>query len=1582
MTFPAHHRDSWAKPSWFVFEDRNDGLSNLPLSSVNQSLQDELKRELQEDSNARKFEHLAAALIGRLLDVPIAVAKSGFQHGGDAGPAGQHGRRFRLECKKYSDTTSLGERELLGELDQALGRDYALEGWFLAATRSVPEQLSQSLMQKGEQLGIPVIVIDWNDRDVAPLAALCALAPDVVEAEFSKDAAMLARALQPAATDAIDALRRNLQSWSLGFQGLRAQSHDKLKKIWTLPKTSNAELGQDAAGGAQSKKVKRKSVSDALSAWWQGPAQRDAPAAIVGSDGVGKTWAALDWLVDHRSEHPIILVVSSSAAANITAASEMEIKSFLAERLYELTGVRDTHHWMRRLGFLLKRPTTEGAVLTVLFDGLNQEPSVQWLSILKVLQSEVFAGRVRVMVSTRPHHFQDKLANLRGLIVPAVRIGVDVYDATPGAELDQMLAFEGLSRADLHPDLIELARTPRFFKLVVRFRDRLVDAGQVTIHRLLWEYGRDSFGHRAGKSFSEEEWHAWLQEIARRYRDGMTAFSVKTLSETTSRPDLSAREVYLRLSDIIDGQFAKPGPAGGMQLTPTVVAHALGAGLLAQIDGIGVQNFESVDAVITSWLDPIAGLDQRAEILRAAVSILVEREGPTSTPASGVLVTAWLQSQNVTDSHRRELAGLSIYLAEALLDAVQRSNARSQASARLWAVNALRAIPRTDRTNLTIIVARTSTWLSIVSRELDPRLDANPDSEKSRSNRYKTKIGVDASGELTVLGVPLTLVDRDDGSLASTIPSILEGFPLAGASSCFEAAAISRAVNPNDEVWRGLKWLCYLNELDPRATAVELRTLSGLVRTRVPEPGIHADLSARAGSLLLRLTGEEVDEDSATSIDTDFDHQLTYQKDYLASPSRSFFALERRHADLALSDTGVGIATRVQRASAFWSDPSFKPQQAFVNELRAAALMFDVGTLDSGGSFTREDHVFESLEPALAACAPDILAELTQRKLLSFKTRPPESRYWSAVHAVEHYLLAGQTEAEAAQILRLSAVAGDSGEEAVAAGRLLMLELRSLDTVEQFNRMIAAALKFVSTEFEYVLNAPTPDQADALISQHRHGTKQEQHDLLLLLSVHSVAFSDKAWTWFEELARDTNHELRGIVFRMLEECDAPRFGRILVGEGWTWAADADFWVNHYGSGALIASETALPFDQLAPRLAPWRLLEAARARGADVAEVRLAAEIFGQILAAPQLEEPDPGSDLSVERSDKRARPFVLSAEPRANLEVNTDPFGWLKVNADAVVEAHRRAIDTAVERIEVARKAGASLYLTDVSAEDMDVVSRHAGDMLDRWLEGGRERTNDFRRRVRLAEAAYLALCESLLRHDPGRGADLWHALRATLATRYVGAAGIDELLHIVFRVPDSPPAILLRDGLLDLENCYSDLTLFELALAASYNGKTHWVTDALERDRASSLIWRRMRAVILEGFVIGNALPAESAWPSGPITNWANIRRKSALRRGSDACARHWWRAYLIARNPVEAYAAWILFRDTADRRAWVWMQEEVQALDDGSQFFDLKLKHAKLNYAEVKRAMEKRLKKLDGKFLDQDVVQGVGPWGKRRV
>ena len=102
-----------------------------------------------------------------------------------------------------------------------------------------------------------------------------------------------------------------------------------------------------------------------------------------------------------------------------------------------------------------------------------------------------------------------------------------------------------------------------------------------------------------------------------------------------------------------------------------------------------------------------------------------------------------------------------------------------------------------------------------------------------------------------------------------------------------------------------------------------------------------------------------------------------------------------------------------------------------------------------------------------------------------------------------------------------------------------------------------------------------------------------------------------------------------------------------MGLDWSWNGNEHHWVNHYGSGAIIKAGDARPFDQIAPRLAPWRVLEAARRRGSDPAEVRLAAEIFGVALDGGDAPEFDPGASLIVDLERWRSYPSSYDLQLR-----------------------------------------------------------------------------------------------------------------------------------------------------------------------------------------------------------------------------------------------------------------------------------------------------------------------------------------------
>ena len=196
--------------------------------------------------------------------------------------------------------------------------------------------------------------------------------------------------------------------------------------------------------------------------------------------------------------------------------------------------------------------------------------------------------------------------------------------------------------------------------------------------------------------------------------------------------------------------------------------------------------------------------------------------------------------------------------------------------------------------------------MSIVSRDVDMQPNANKERDKQRSDRLKNLIGIDSSQRIKVCDVELEWVDHDTGFGAwqTTVPSIIEVFPLSKALPIFEVAAVSVAVRGQNASWDGLKWICLLKEDDPDDMVKALRDLSEEIRLRTPGTG-HTSGSPEAR----RCTSTQSSPDTRLTKTKQWILILiwtvlfSYEKDYLQKPSQSFwFPLERRHAEITLDD--------------------------------------------------------------------------------------------------------------------------------------------------------------------------------------------------------------------------------------------------------------------------------------------------------------------------------------------------------------------------------------------------------------------------------------------------------------------------------------------------------------------------------------------------------------------------------------------------------------------------------------------------------------------------------------------------------
>ena len=278
-------------------------------------------------AKAQTLERLAGFALGSLLRVPFRHARSGDQRGGDGGTSGLAERHLVFEARRYKQRTSLDERSIRGQIDQAVERHPELEAWLLVTTQEVPEQLNDAIDKKARSLGIAAVIVDWAPQPLPRLCALAASSPDLFATEFGQDhSALLAQIAQlPGYAQTLDTIEAELESWAIGFDAARSASHKRLREIWSSRRRSQAKFKQDVAGADNSAQhVSRTALNDRLNTWLDIP-NDGAVGALVGLDGVGKTWTAVDWLQLSLDRLPIVVLAPGGGrgafAAQPAAAS-------------------------------------------------------------------------------------------------------------------------------------------------------------------------------------------------------------------------------------------------------------------------------------------------------------------------------------------------------------------------------------------------------------------------------------------------------------------------------------------------------------------------------------------------------------------------------------------------------------------------------------------------------------------------------------------------------------------------------------------------------------------------------------------------------------------------------------------------------------------------------------------------------------------------------------------------------------------------------------------------------------------------------------------------------------------------------------------------------------------------------------------------------------------------------------------------------------------------------------------------------------------------------------------------------------
>ena len=423
-----------------------------------------------------------------------------------------------------------------------------------------------------------------------------------------------------------------------------------------------------------------------------------------------------------------------------------------------------------------------------------------------------------------------------------------------------------------------------------------------------------------------------------------------------------------------------------------------------------------------------------------------------------------------------------------------------------------------------------------------------------------------------------------------------------------------------------------------------------------------------------------------------------------------------------------------------------------------------------------------------------------------------------------------------------------------------------------------------------------------------------------------------------------------------------------------------------GSIAIAASNQESSFVDLAPRIAPATLLEILSEGERSKEDVRLAVEMLTGVLFGHTSEPPEPRIVVSHEQKEKKSVGYDFTLGDI--LEDDEDQGDVRRVmerltSPEKHVEKRRQILQAYIEEVKDIRRAGGQLYLANIKSEDFDPVLKHCPWAVDSWVQGLEICSEEFTRRVRLAEGFFVALCEALLKHKPAQGVSLWRTLRKCLTTRFVSQIGIDRLLYALFRASPCAQVDAALEEIYGIDEASSDTDLINLVIAARCSGRIDWLRGMVSRDAMSSCPAHQRRAVFLEPLLTLPDIAGDVSWPSGEGTGgFESIRQTAWVLGQREAFAAHWLQNFSESETPEAAHAYWRLFKACSDRRAWIWMRNicESHATKD-ARLEAFKQRFLYQERHDLKRAMENNEKTWSDTFTGRKYTKALGPWISRR-
>jgi len=1518
-----------------------------------------LKIELLNGSSVA-LEYLASDLVGEAIGIPVRKAAGGSQSGGDAGVSSVT-RVIRVETKRYQDTTSLSERELLGEVAQAFQKDPMLEAWILVTTREVPEQTASALNRFSEEHGAPTIILDWTGA-VPLLAKLCASRPEIVRVRYGDTAAQAAEKLSKLTdvSKAIDVLGSELDQWSAGWEITSRRLKNTNTHVFFERTESKALFRQDISVAApQSGLVQREGLVEQMDAW--GLSNNASPLVIAGNEGRGKSWVLANWLYKHPDDGTSILFCSSSEIRGLKFHTIEELLSaVLSKRISE----HSKAYWHKRIE-RLKQGNFITPPIWIIVDGLNEVPTADWAGLILDAQRDSWRAHIRLVVSCRTQYFESKLNGGRSWIYSPTVIKVSEYT---NEERSLALASQNIASDTLSESVLKLASVPRICRLVARMYEQLKEVEYITYEQLLFEYGK-RFDPDERHGLRDDVWHAFLRELALATQKGASAARWSQIKEWIDIQETESVEITL--SDIVDGKLVKKveNEPGLIEFDRGLVLAANGLALWKLIEK---KSNDDMENLIASELEPLGGLDERPRIVSAtlAAALISGAADDVLSKVVSALVVEGITSQNLGEDEESSLMSYirafpSGYLGS--LEKLLRLHRSSEADAVCISIQDVME----DGKVRDAVVEVAALWVSIVP--LDLRMDKDlPDNQKYRTKEVIRWLGkIPNAGETSVLGVPILIEEESNYNLPNYAIRLVQHCPLAMCGEVWRRLGVSSVIRRGYTAYDAASWVVRLNNIDFDKAREVIYSEAEYLRTQTAPEGADVSLPKRAAANLYWLFEDDESHLKARDLVSVPDGWES-SKEYIDAPNNSPFQLERCQIEKVLQESDQEVELLLRRAKKWWPDPELIVAEDFVDKSIEYVNSFDLSEVRIHLSHSKSDWEISELCSSMAKLSPKVLSELYSRMLGKLSGRFDEGWIRLAYSLDDMWLVASVEDSENArkELCRIDIDKSELRVESMADVVLCMLATRNCSPAEYVRYLIKFTDGSMTESTTSCFRKITTETADQMVDEINQ-FKDHNSDwvFLNLLSHTNTPISDYVGDYLIELLNSNWAGVRNLALFTLANSNNKSCSLKFAETGWSWKDVEGNSEQSNGSDILLFIQKSLPLSELLSRIAPWKLPLLAKGRTCQ-SELAIIAQTISAFLLSDNKIVRHPFKEIY----DLTPSPFY-KPHSKLRLEDSKQDETWLDNEKFRELQT---AKNEAIKLIENERKNGLALYGVWVDQDSLSTLLDAVPSILKEWLcdidNSGSRLVNNIRR----APGFYNALCRNLLHKNPELGVKLWRLIDKTpITTRFISHRYLDERESILFESPENEILYKLLDEQWDISRTASNYALSQLILVAEYGKKGYWIDKKISEDLNSSRAWKRYRGILASSFRISPSLDKESLHREpglyGPTDR---IKQKAAINSARGKWQAHWLREYCVAESLEDAFSAFILFLDVVDSR-WPLIlkrlgSEEVTMDEERSCYFNIRI-------SDVNKAVEKQNDILKKEFLEDRICEKLWPWSK---